>query len=334
MATGPGPDSTTQKEPDSTRDEQPPRSRWAKTWRFIKSVAKAASGGTWTLLAYVFRLVVLSPWAALTILGVMLVSAVLLRFVGFDALSVIPFATRMPDTVPLPAFAQSGLWLGDADSIRTCISDARKAHRPYVIVSVAQHVRLEDNADRTSRHASERISYLLLTLRNISKDEDVFKEQYQGSDRGAAPVRWNGPRIEEDEVGVPGAYQVRIDAKAGTLITVLTGVERDFRLPLKSISAANYNLGPGEDFWDYPNAENDVVCELTLTVESSNLLLKPVRAWQSHTKPAPPTMLSQSDLNSSIGYMRSATASVFSGTWHLIEKDDVAVVVFREVEPR
>ena len=317
----------------------PSKTFWAALKEATHRVIIAWPKGALDIAKTLWDATLKSPWVGLFLLTIVLSAVVLLRFVGFDAFTAIPAVARIPDSLSLPSIAKSALWLSDIDPIRTCVSQARSSGRPYVILSIAQHVRLEDktsaNGKSTIRHASERIFYVLLTLRDISKDEDVFKEQYQGSERGATPAKWYGPRIEEDVLGVPGAYQVRIDARAGTLLTVVTGAERDFPLPLKTISSSNYNVGIGEDFWDYPNAENDVVCELTLTVESPTLRLIPVRGWQQHKAPQSSTMLAAHDMVSSVRYTGNSTSgSVFMATWHLLKDDDVAVVIFTYGQPQ
>jgi hypothetical protein len=159
----------------------------------------------------------------------------------------------------------------------SCIESARARARPYVLASVAQYVRVTidkgpDGAPATINDV--RIAYLVLPLHDIHKNDGLFTETY-GSKK-MPPYRWHGSEEEQGNVE-SGSFRVLFGAKEFEARTIVTGARTITPAEMEGQTYFNDKIAmkKGEDAWTYDNTE-DVICNLTIVVDSPTLLLEPV----------------------------------------------------------
>lgn len=171
------------------------------------------------------------------------------------------------------------------------ITAGRAAKKPYVLEHVNVLIRVKDvkNGGGTERHVEWRIHYVVHALRPIKKTDSLFKEKYIIA--GARTMRWFGSEREIDTTD--GCYQVMFELAEGETSTITTGATNVFDLPLGNNRHAfgqRISLAPNQQFLSYENDE-DIIGELSMTIESDNLNISPVGGAAKRSKaeegPAP-----------------------------------------------
>lgn len=169
------------------------------------------------------------------------------------------------------AFRIRGVPSIESQELKDCISRGYKANKDYIMLSTAMSIRVEDNLREHVRHSYYRIVYTILPL----KDKAGFPEQYTTGNRKAAIAHWYG---SETEIGhTDTSYDVKFSVKKGTPYTLITGADYTYPLPLdpnRKAAAEILTLSPNEEFYSYPNQE-DEICKLSILIESPTTKLKP-----------------------------------------------------------
>lgn len=208
----------------------------------------------------------------LTAVG-LLVLLVAPRFAGVDLLWFMPQVVHIPAIIENLPVARDVTWVGDLSSHRECIAKAKALSRKYVLLNVVQWIQYDDSPNREQRVVEQRIVYTVLPLVDIAANEQVFAEDYQGS---GSVAHWYGPRRETLIQGT-SRYQISFVGKKGVPLTIITGAQMFYQLPLANRPAFRSKtlVTASQDFWAYENTE-DVICEITQVVDSRSLVLTPV----------------------------------------------------------
>lgn len=155
--------------------------------------------------------------------------------------------------------------------ISFCVTKGNELKKKYIIKTIIQSYHF-DRVSNDSLIVRERITYDLLALENIKKAQNVFKEQY--SSNFAKVERWYGNQDEQImHMGNQSEYYLHFDCKKGKSITLITGADFYYKLPLDNNRASpfrKYILNSNEDLWIYPNDE-DVIGKLTMIIYSKNI---------------------------------------------------------------
>jgi hypothetical protein len=212
---------------------------------------------------------------ALSVLLVIIAMAAI-RLIGLDPLFFVPVLSPVGQSVSSLPVLRRGSWIPEVKSRMACIAKAKELHRQYVLENVVQLVQYENELGSAGpvRRVHERITYRVLPLQDIKESDQIFLEEYQSSHLTS---HWLGPYREIPEGG-GGKYQVAFSAKRGEPITLMTGAELEFALPLadgRSAFRGQITVNHDADFWFYENID-DVICDLTQVVESRTLRLVPV----------------------------------------------------------
>jgi hypothetical protein len=145
--------------------------------------------------------------------------------------------------------------------------------KPYVIRSLVYAARIENTTEKSSVVESLRATYMLEATRAISAKEPAFVEAFHSHHPGAVRIYWPGTEPEKMDPIEQGQYRVELDLAPRETRTVMTGV--DFRLPFpfghRPTPDGMDPLTQWEDTINYPNEAEDVICDITLIVESSSL---------------------------------------------------------------
>lgn len=169
------------------------------------------------------------------------------------------------------AFRMRGVPSMESPELKACIARGYNAHKDYIMLSTAMSVRVEDNPVGHARHSYSRIVYTILPL----KDEAGFPERYTTGDKKAIIAHWYG---SETEVGhTDTSYDVKFPVKKGTPYTLITGADYTYPLPLspnRKAAAESLTLSPSEEFYSYPN-QDDEICKLSVLIESPTTNLRP-----------------------------------------------------------
>jgi hypothetical protein len=160
--------------------------------------------------------------------------------------------------------------------VERLIEAGRAAKKPYILEYVNILIRVRDvkNGGGLERHVEWRISYIVHALQPIRKTDKLFKEKYIIA--GARTMRWFGNEQEIDTTD--GCYQVMFDLAEGETRSITTGATNVFDLPLgnnRNAFGQRISLAPNQQFLSYENDE-DVIGELSMTIESDNLNISPV----------------------------------------------------------
>jgi hypothetical protein len=204
---------------------------------------------------------------------ILLLAIAAARVVGYDPLYFVPPLYPAGEAINHLPILRDASWLPEVSSRQDCISKAKELKRPYVLENVVQWVRYGDDVTGATpvRRVHERIFYRVLPLREIKDSDQIFLEEYEGDHL----VRhWLGPHREIPEGG-GNKYQVAFTAKRGELLTLTTGADFEYNLPLadgRSAFRGKITVNHDHDFWYYQNID-DVVCELTEIVELDALHL-------------------------------------------------------------
>jgi len=197
------------------------------------------------------------------------------RLIGLDPFFFVPILRPVGQSVSSLPVLRRASWIPEAQSHLACIAKAKELHRQYVLENVVQLVQYENEVGAGPvRRVHERIIYRVLPLQDIKESDLIFLEEYQSSH---ITSHWLGPYREVPEGG-GGKYQVAFAAKRGEPITLVTGAELEFALPLADGRPAfrgQVTVNHDADFWYYENID-DVICDLTQVVESRTLHLVPV----------------------------------------------------------
>lgn len=151
------------------------------------------------------------------------------------------------------------------------VADARSAGRPYVIVSAVQNISATDfPTDAPTRRTVEvRTTYVLLCLRDIHENDEVFREGYTGNDATILP--WRGTN-EETPVVNTYDYNVEISCATGQVATVETGADLIYSLPrTRDLRSIDFQLDRNDinrDYWGYP-VDGDYIFDLSMIVQAN-----------------------------------------------------------------
>ena len=155
---------------------------------------------------------------------------------------------------------------------------AEENHHPYVILSITDRSQIEfECVDNQPRLINRRhITYVILALRKIKKEENLFLEQYYSSET-KSPERLPGTEKEVSQTG--GPWSVEFEMEAGETRTITTGAIFSYDLPLKDrlTLGEQIHLNSDEQFFSYPNAE-DIVGEIVMQIESKSLNISAIGA--------------------------------------------------------
>jgi hypothetical protein len=286
------------------------------------------------------------------------------RLMGLDVLYFVP-APLTPYAISNLALFSGTRWIGESPETKSCISRALSLGRPYVILSIVDHITYDavkvaqssQNADQIIEilpafrvdatrefHAEppsiavtsgasltnaievhRRFFYTVLALRDISLTDQNFNEWYT-TDRDrptlAGARYWRGPFVENSRPGHGGEYYVQFEDKATNPVTLWTGSDFDYVLPLHSINAFGHDISPSQDFFEYPDDDKDVICQYTMAIESSTLALTEPHAH--HLVPGKPNAPSQETLNS----IQQCRDSTIAESWQNILPGDEVGIVF------
>jgi hypothetical protein len=170
--------------------------------------------------------------------------------------------------------------------LQFCITKGNELKKKYVLKSIIQSYDAELIGKlRDTLLVKERITYDLLALEDIAKDEDVFVEDYS-SVVADKVERWFGTNRENTmHMGNQQKYVVQIECKKGEGKTIVTGADFYYRFPLandRNSTFRNFSLAHNEDLWIYPNTE-DVVGKHTMIFNSRDLALEPNAQGALHT---------------------------------------------------
>lgn len=147
---------------------------------------------------------------------------------------------------------------------------AAETNRPYIILSISDRSQIEFECIKNQPKLvnRRRVTYVILALRKIKKEENLFVEQYYSSETTAVE-RNPGTENEIEQTG--GPWSVEIEMEAGETRTITTGAVFYYDLPLKSRLALGQQLSLNFDdqFFSYPNKE-DVVGEIVMQIESKS----------------------------------------------------------------
>jgi hypothetical protein len=215
-----------------------------------------------------------SPKTFALVMASILGLGVLTRLAGFDVLYMIPPLLGQDSSPSLPILRDAS-WVQEGYAEGRCFARAKALSKPYVLRSVTQWIRYTDDVSSESINVQERIVYDLVPLRNIKMDDQVFLEEYSSSNKDVR--HWFGPH-RELFAGGNTKYQVQFAAAHGRSVTITTGAELSYKLPLadgRSAFREQATLNHDEDFWVYQNID-DVICSLTQIVESDSLKLSPI----------------------------------------------------------
>lgn len=225
-----------------------------------------------TLGDWLKKLTLRQIWGVIGVLGILLAGA-------FSLGSYLTAIRRDNTTVIKSSF--------NADQMKS-ITAAREKGRPYVITSVTLFLRFND--ERDTRRASVRTIYTLLALKDISEDEaEAFIEQYTAN--GVSPKPWYGTNREERTTD-PANFSVRVSAKEGDVVTVVTGANFEFSLPMaarQAMGAIALNAGDPRDYWSYPTGQ-DFIWDFTMLFESNVPLADPTAYTVENGIPRPQAM--------------------------------------------
>jgi hypothetical protein len=168
----------------------------------------------------------------------------------------------------------------DDDSLRfsgdaaACIERARELKKPYAILAATLRQRVEDV--KGQRRVDFHTTYTLFPLREIVSSETTFKEEYS-SGFAKSSIYFPGSEREISHGSGSRIFDVVFDAKAKQPRSITTGTVYLYDLPLKRgrpAFASTVTLNERNDHLAYPN-ENDVICEITLIVESEGVKVIP-----------------------------------------------------------
>ncbi|RDC65527.1 hypothetical protein [Adhaeribacter pallidiroseus] len=238
------------------QDEPPVDSQQPSTWiGFAFWVASSKKRLVISLLAAIF-------------LGILLIGTG--RVLGYDV-----FASLFPRLVKVRVsqFNDPGL--------QSCIDEARKRGKAYVILAATQLVELRFQPEQNprTRMATVRMVYTLLMLKDVSQSENTEFFEAFTSDNRARIERWYGSERETADAS-GSSYDVIFDAKAGETRTVITGATYIDELPLpqnRSAFGQNTSLAENEDTWGYPNViDGDIIREFTIVLWSPTNRIVPV----------------------------------------------------------
>ena len=156
----------------------------------------------------------------------------------------------------------------------------------YALKSVVQTYNIElIGQHKDTALVQERITYDLLALQDITKAQDVFKEEYS-SEVAFKVERWFGTDRESLlQMGNESKYYVHFECKKGESRTIMTGANFYYKLPLKDNRNSrfrDYRLASNEDLWIYPN-EDDVIGRLTMIISSKDLKFEIISGNALHT---------------------------------------------------
>lgn len=217
--------------------------------------------------------------------------------------------------------------------LEAAITEGLKKQKPYIIESLTMLIRIDDQpasgGKPASRHMSERIVYTLRPLTDIAAATmETFREHYDHVE--AENVRrWPGTEREiesepaEKKPRVYRRYEVQFDATKGTTHTLVTGAESEFVLPMSPRSTHGLELKAEEDAGFYSNVDDDIICELTIIVESTGVELMPITARKRTAGTSGLTGTSE------VAPARQAPrGSVISHKWTGIRPGDKVALVF------
>ena len=167
-----------------------------------------------------------------------------------------------------------------------CIEKGMELKKKYALRSVIQSYDFDFvNNKKEIMIVKERIMYDLIALEDISKQENIFKEEYS-SNVAFKVERWYGNHEEKVvHMGNESAYYVHFNCKKGKTTTLVTGADFFYKYPLSNGRPSpfrDYTLGSNEDLWIYPNDE-DVIGRLTMIVSSDKMKFVPVVNGALHT---------------------------------------------------
>jgi len=160
-----------------------------------------------------------------------------------------------------------------------CLTNGFKLDKQYILKSVIQTYDIELlGAHKDTMLVRERIIYDLLALEDITKAQNIFKEEYS-SEVAFKVERWFGTGREDLlQMGNESKYFVHFDCSKGESQTIMTGANFYYKLPLQDNRDGvfrEYRLASNEDLWIYPN-EDDVIGKLTMIVSSKDLKFQPI----------------------------------------------------------
>jgi hypothetical protein len=168
-----------------------------------------------------------------------------------------------------------------------CIEYGISLKKKYIIRSIVQtYDAILIGKNKDSLLIKERITYDIIAIQDITKNEDVFIEDYSSTVADNVK-RWFGTNREVNiHMGNQQKFVVQIECKKGLSRTIMTGADFYYKLPLKNDRISqfrNIKLNNNEDLWVYPNSD-DVVGQHTMIFSSEDLYLKPIADAAIHTK--------------------------------------------------
>ncbi len=206
------------------------------------------------------------------------------RLGGLDVLYFLPVREEFHANY-VPAAAE---WITLAQKDQRCLRRAINAHRDYVIQSLIQYVEYGEPTDTISRTVRERIFYDVIPITPVAGSRS-FDEWYSESKPDSTVKYWHGPYDEvAPNPSTEEQYAVSYAAKKGARTTIETGVNVSYRLPFPDSRRGPFNdadLDASEDYWTYKNTD-DVICSLTLVVESPSITLTPHDTYHVSTRSA------------------------------------------------
>ena len=225
-------------------------------------------------VGYVVQKALPNPTAAVAASLGILALGIVLRVIGLDLYFWLPSWSLLPQEVlNLPGMRQAAA-LDDTKFLRDCTAKARRGHQRYLIMSAAEHHKIEQDL-AGERTIEQRISYTLLPFVDISPNDVGFDEQYSTTGKQRA---WGGPFNETSDLPRPerSEYHVLVNAKRGVPLTIMTGINKRFGSDYIAPKFWQTSFGTNEDFYHYRNTE-DEICSYLAVFDSDSLVLDPGR---------------------------------------------------------
>jgi hypothetical protein len=148
----------------------------------------------------------------------------------------------------------------------------------YALLSVVQHIILNDISmlDSTKkRSALFRTTYTIKALKDININDHVFEEQFLTNAATIQP--WPGSNFQEIESIQDGRYWVKFEAKKNEIVTVVTGANYLYSIPLPENGSSgcfqNLTVSKNEWFTCYPN-DLDEIDDMMIIIEAGNIELR------------------------------------------------------------
>jgi len=222
-----------------------------------------------------FLLLIFKDKRVLLVVLAILVSLLLsLLFTGYISYSKDGFQIGRPKGKVDSKATEAAMAASNFDNdLKTCIKEAQKEGKDYVIESILVNVDV-DTVKSDTLVEKVRIIYTIRALKDLTGIS--FTEKYATTSNGILKHVFGSEK--ENLSGTGNVFDIPLDLSNNQTKTLVTGCDYYFKYPLqmgRNEVAGDIPVNSTQDVYIYPD-EDDVIKSLTIRIASTNLNIRPM----------------------------------------------------------